>query len=121
MIIALWIATGALALAFAMAGTMKLITPYAQVATQARMEWTEEVTPPQLKTIGALEVVGAVGMILPAATGLFSWLTPTAAFALALMMGVAVSLHARRRENATPSIVLGSLALLIGIGWTVLP
>lgn len=119
MIIALWIATGALALAFAMAGSMKLITPYAKVAGQDRMEWTEEVTPSQLKTIGALEVVGAVGMVLPAATQVVPWLTPVAAFALAIMMGVAVALHVRRRENSTPSVILGTLALLIGIGWTV--
>lgn len=120
MIIALWIATGALALAFAMAGTMKVIKPYAQIAGQERMEWTEEVTPAQLKTIGALEVVGAIGMILPAATGVAPWLTPTAAFALAAMMGVAFALHLRRAENGTPSAVLGVLALLIGIGWVVL-
>ena len=120
MIIALWIATGALALAFAMAGTMKVITPYAQIAGQERMAWTEEVTPAQLKTIGALEVVGAVGMILPAATHLAPWLTPTAAFALAGMMGVAAALHARRRESGTPSIVLVVLALLVGIGRLVL-
>lgn len=119
MIIALWIATGALALAFAMAGSMKLVKPYAQIAGQDRMEWTEEVTPSQLKVIGALEVVGAVGMILPAATQVVPWLTPTAAFGLALMMGFAAALHARRRENGTPSIVLGALALLIGIGWVV--
>lgn len=101
MIIALWIATAVLALAFAMAGSMKVAKPYAQIAGQDRMEWTEEVTPAQLKTIGALEVVGAVGMILPAATGIAPWLTPVAAFALAVMMGVAFALHVRRRENGT--------------------
>ncbi|MCB1273412.1 MAG: DoxX family protein [Leucobacter sp.] len=120
MIIALWIATAVLALAFAMAGSMKVAKPYAQIAGQDRMEWTEEVTPAQLKTIGALEVVGAVGMILPAATGIAPWLTPVAAFALAVMMGVAFALHVRRRENGTPSLVLAAISLLVGIGWLVL-
>lgn len=118
MIIALWIVTALFAAAFAMAGTMKTITPYAQVRT--KMAWVEEVTPAQLKGIGALEVIGAIGLILPAATGIAPWLTPVAAFALALTMAVAVALHLRRRESFAPSLVLGLAALAIGFSWVVL-
>lgn len=115
MIIALWIVTGILALLFVMAGSMKVVTPYGSV--REKMGWVESVTPPQLKGIGALEVLGALGMVLPAATGIAPWLTPIAAFGLFVMMVVAVALHVRRKESATPSIVLGIIALLVGIGW----
>jgi hypothetical protein len=117
MIIALWIVTGILALLFVMAGSMKVVKPYSAVREQ--MGWVETVTPPQLKGIGALEVIGALGMVLPAATGIAPWLTPIAAFGLFVMMVVAVALHVRRKESATPSIVLGILALVVGISWIV--
>lgn len=115
MIIALWIITALFAAAFTMAGTMKVVTPYEKVRTN--MAWVEVVTPSQLKGIGILEVVGAIGMILPAATGIAPWLTPAAAFGLALTMTVATVLHIRRREPFTPSLVLGVIALVIGVAW----
>lgn len=118
MSIALWIVTGIFAALFAMAGTMKVVTPYADVRT--KMAWVETVTPGQLKTIGALEALGAIGMILPAATGIAPWLTPVAAFALLLTMVVATALHVRRKEPTTPSVVLGAFALVVGIGWLAL-
>lgn len=117
MIIALWIVTAIFAAAFAMAGTMKVVTPYQQV--REKMSWVEAVTPAQLKGIGALEALGAIGLILPAATGITPWLTPVAAFALALTMAVAIVLHLRRREAFAPSLVLGLVALAIGTAWVV--
>lgn len=117
MIIALWVVTGILAVMFVAAGSMKVVKPYAEV--RGKMEWVETVSPPQLKGIGALEVLGALGMVLPAATGIASWLTPIAAFGLFGMMVVAAALHMRRKESATPSIVLGIIALVVGIGWLV--
>ncbi|MFF2493601.1 DoxX family protein [Agromyces sp. NPDC058064] len=119
MIIALWIVTAVLALAFVMAGTMKVVTPYERVGENERMAWVETVNPAQLKGIGALEVIGALGLVLPAATGIAPWLTPVAAFALAGMMAVAVGLHLRRREPFVPSLVLGVVAVAIGTGWLV--
>ncbi|WP_022890432.1 DoxX family protein [Agromyces italicus] len=117
MIIALWIVTAMLALAFVMAGTMKAVTPYERVGE--KMPWVEDVNPAQLKGIGVLEAIGAIGLILPAATGIAPWLTPVAAFGLAGMMAVAVGLHIRRREPFAPSLVLGIIALAVGIGWLI--
>lgn len=117
MIIALWVVTGVLAALFAMAGFMKVITPYGQV--REKMAWVETVNAGQLKTIGALEVLGAVGMVLPAATGIAPWLTPLAAAGLFMMMVVATILHVRRKESVIPGLPLGLAALALSIGWTV--
>ncbi|WP_127792020.1 DoxX family protein [Agromyces sp. LHK192] len=118
MIIALWILTGLLAVAFVGAGTMKALRPHAALA--GNMPWVEDVTPPQLKAIGILELLGGLGLVLPAATGILPWLTPVAAFALTVTMGVAVALHVKRSEGFVPSLVLGILSAVVGVGWIVL-
>lgn len=117
MIIALWIVTGLLAALFLMAGSMKALK--SREAVLANMAWVEEVSAPQLKAIGVLEVLGAVGLVLPAATGILPWLTPVAAFALAVTMGVALALHVKRKEPFVPSLVLGVVSVLVGVGWLV--
>ena len=60
MYIALWVVTGIFAALFAMAGSMKVVKPYAGIREQ--MEWVETVTPAQLKGIGIVEVLGAIGI-----------------------------------------------------------
>lgn len=119
MYIALWVVTGIFAALFAMAGTMKVVKPYAGIREQ--MEWVETVTPGQLKGIGIVEVLGAIGLILPAATGIAPWLTPGAAVGLLVTMIVATALHVRRKEPIVPSLVLGIVALVVAIDWIVIP
>ena len=106
MYIALWVVTGIFAALFAMAGSMKVVKPYAGIREQ--MEWVETVTPAQLKGIGIVEVLGAIGLILPAATGIAPWLTPVAAVGLLVTMIVATALHVRRKEPFLPSLILGA-------------
>jgi uncharacterized membrane protein YphA (DoxX/SURF4 family) len=118
MIIALWIVTVLLAVLFAMAGAMKAVK--SREAVLENMAWVEEVSAGQLKTIGLLELAGAIGLVLPAATGMLPWLTPVAAFALAITMVFAVALHVKRKESFVPSLVLGVVALAVGIGWLLL-
>lgn len=117
MYIALWVVTGIFAALFAMAGTMKAVTPYGQV--REKMAWVEDVTPAQLKGIGIVELLGAIGLILPAATGIAPWLTPVAALGLLVTMVVATALHVRRKEPLVPSLILGIVALVVAIGWIV--
>lgn len=117
MIIALWVVTGLLAALFAMAGLMKVATPYDKV--REKMAWVESVTPAQLKIIGALEVLGALGLVIPAATGIAPWLTPLAAAGLFVMMVVATVLHVRRKETVVPGLPLGVVALALAMGWVV--
>ena len=83
--VVLWIIAGLLAVAFAGAGLMKLTQPKPKLAA-AGMPWTEDFSDGQVKGIGALEVLGALGLILPAALGIAEVLTPIAAVGLALLM-----------------------------------
>lgn len=109
MIIALWILNALLALAFIAAGSMKVARPKSALVA-AGMGWADDFTDPTVKLIGASEVVGGIGLILPLLTGIAPILTPIAATALTIVMIGAVVVHVRRQENATPSIVLGVLA-----------
>jgi uncharacterized membrane protein YphA (DoxX/SURF4 family) len=113
-LIALWIINGLLALAFIAAGFTKLVR--AKPALQAAgMAWTEDFPDARIKLIGAAEVVGAVGLVVPLLTGIAPILTPIAATALALLMAGAVVVHVRRKENPAPSFVLGILSAVSAV------
>ena len=114
----IWIAQILLALLFLMAGLMKLTQPLDKL--QARMAWIESIHPRSLvRVIGLLEMAGAVGVILPAVTGIVPVLTPLAAAGLVLTMIGALALHLRRGDaivRAVPSVVLLALAIFVMYG-----
>ena len=118
MIIALWIATGLLALVFLAAGVTKSTTPREKLVP--KMAYMADLSDGQARTVGILEFLGALGLVLPAATGILPWLTPVAAFALALTMAGGAALHIKRKESFVPALVLGILALVVGIGWVLI-
>ncbi len=112
----LWIVAGLLAAAFAAAGLMKLTQPKAKLAASG-MAWTEDFSDGAVKGIGAVEVLGAIGLILPAATGIATVLTPLAAAGLALTMVGAAITHLRRGEGSMVpiNVVLGGLAVFVAV------
>ncbi|ABS04124.1 DoxX family protein [Kineococcus radiotolerans] len=114
--VVLWIVAGLLALAFLGAGLMKLAQPRTKLAASG-MAWVEDSSDGKVKAIGALEVLGALGLILPAALGTATILTPLAAAGLAIVMLGAVVVHARRGESKALGgpLVLGVLALVLAI------
>ena len=113
--IALWVAQGVLALAFLAAGAMKLVMPIADL--HDALAWTADVPTALVRLIGLAEVLGALGLVLPAATRVRPRLTPLAAAALALDMGVATLFHLARGEaSAVPAtLILG--AALAFVAW----
>ncbi len=114
--IVLWIVQIVLALAFAMAGIMKVTQPVNRLET--RMGWVKDVGPRGVRLIGSLEILGAIGLILPAITGIWPWLTPLAAAGLALTMVGAMITHGRRGEYSSigANLVLLLLALFVVYG-----
>jgi uncharacterized membrane protein YphA (DoxX/SURF4 family) len=114
--VVLWIIAGLLAAAFAGAGLMKLAQPKAKLAASG-MAWTEDFSDSQVKGIGAVEVLGALGLILPAALGIAEILTPLAAAGLAITMVGAAITHLRRGEGSMVpiNVVLGGLAVFVAV------
>ena len=114
--IVLWVVQALLALAFAGAGLMKL-TSERKVLVDRGMGWAEHYSGGAVKLIGAVEVLGAIGLVLPAALGIAPVLTPIAAAGLALVMAGAVVDHVRRDDakGAVPALVLGVLSLFVAV------
>lgn len=111
----LWIVAGLLALAFLGAGAMKLSRPREKLA--ASMGWVNDFSAPMVKTIGALEVLAALGLILPAATGIAPILTPLAAVGLVLVMIGAIITHLRRGEKQMIVVNVVLLILAAVVAW----
>lgn len=112
----LWLAQGLLALAFAMAGTFKLLTPIADLA--AKMSWIQDASPILVRFIGATELAGALGLILPSVTRIQPKLTVLAALGLVLVMALGAGVHLMHGEaNRLPvNIFLGGLAGFVAWG-----
>lgn len=107
-----------LALTFAAVGYSHAFG-FERAAQRPRMGWMSAVGRQSMAVIGVLAVLGAIGLILPAATGILPWLTPTAAAALALLMVFAAMFHARRPgegPNIVGNAVLGVVAALVAYG-----
>lgn len=114
--IVLWVVQVVVALGFATSGFVKVTQPISSLKNQ--MAWVVEVPAGLVRFIGAAELLGAVGLILPAATGLGSGLTIAAAVGLALIMVLALGFHLQRGEynRLSPSAVLLLLSLVVVIG-----
>ena len=119
--IVIWIFQGLLAFAFFAAGMMKVVTPK-PVLIEKLGDWVTKVPGEGLKVIGVLEVLGALGMILPMALAILPILTPLAAIGLALTMVGAIILHANRKEYSklAPNFILLTLAVCVILGRLVL-
>jgi uncharacterized membrane protein YphA (DoxX/SURF4 family) len=113
---ALWVAQILLALGFFMAGMMKLFRPYEKITEM--MAWAKDFSPGIVKTIGLLEVLGAIGVIAPAITGILPVLVPIAAAGLALTMIGAMITHIRIGEGSkiAPNIILLLIAVFVAVG-----
>ena len=114
----LWIVQGLLAAAFLMAGSIKLLKPKSELKPQLG-DWVDSLSEPVFKIIGVLEVLGAIGLILPMAIQILPVLTPIAAIGLAMTMLGAMILHFQRNEKEdaiNKNMPLLLLALFVTVG-----
>ena len=104
----IWALQIVLTAVFFMAGAMKLMKPKEEI--QEKMAWVEDFDGSHIRAIGALEVLAAVGLIVPAIFGIGEPLVGWAAVGLVLLMLGAAVTHARRGEY---SFVAMNVALAI--------
>ena len=116
--IALWVVQGLLALLFLMSGSMKAFTPLATM--RKKMTWANDFPTAFVRFLGLAELLGAIGLIAPAVTGIQSWLTVAAAVGFVVVMVSASVFHASRREYqhlGIPLVLLGlSVFVVLGRG-----
>ncbi|SDY00480.1 DoxX family protein [Paenibacillus sp. CF384] len=113
--IALWIAQILLALMFLMGGIMKTFQ-YEKVS--ASMPWAKDASRGFVLLIGLSELLAAIGFIVPTATDILPWLAGVAAIGIAVIMVLAIGVHARRSENqaVVMNVVLLAIAVFVAIG-----
>jgi hypothetical protein len=114
--IALWVLQGVLAVLFAAAGMRHIIMPRAQAAK--RSQWVLATPPWFLPCLGAAEVAGAVGLILPMELSILPRLSIAAAIGLAVVMGGATVFHRARKEQPQSMVTfaLMLIAVFIAVG-----
>lgn len=109
MSIVLWIAQAVLAALFALSGLSKLVQQKDKLAE--KYTWMDDFSTPMVRVIGALEVAGGIGLVVPPVAA-------PAATGLAVLMLLAAGLHVRRREprGVVVTAVLLVLTALIAVG-----
>jgi uncharacterized membrane protein YphA (DoxX/SURF4 family) len=113
----LWIVAVLLAVVYLASGGGKLIVPKEKLAAAPGAGWVEDFSAGTVKAIGALEVLAAVGLILPAAIDIVPVLVPLAALGLMMIMVGAVITRIRRHEAKFMMADLAYLALAGFVAW----
>jgi DoxX-like family len=115
---ALWVVQGLLAALFLFSGGMKLILPLEQMTGPIALPG------PFLRFIGVVEVLGALGLILPGLLRIRPELTPLAAAGLLIVMigATVVTLAVGDVAPALIPALVGLLAAFVAYGrWRLAP
>ncbi|MFB2557049.1 DoxX family protein [Herbiconiux liangxiaofengii] len=108
MLIAYWIVAGLLAVFYVYSGGMKVAR--SREALRPMMGWVDDMPLGAVRVIGGLEVLGAIGLIVPPLVGILPWLALAAAVGLVLVQVGAAVVHLRRGEKVWMNVVLAILA-----------
>src|SRR5690606_167948 len=112
--IAVWIIQGLLAAAFIFAGVNKA---FRYEYAHATLPWVKDVPRGLTNFIGVAELLGGLGLLLPALTGIMPWLTPLAATGLALVMVLAAGFHMTRKEWPAIGFNMALLVLAVFVAY----
>ncbi|MEU6348711.1 DoxX family protein [Streptomyces sp. NPDC047072] len=113
----LWIAAGLLATVALTGGISKTFVPVAKLAAAPGGGWTGDNGAAFVRSLGAVELLAAVGLVLPAAVGVAPVLVPVTAVCWVLLMVGAMITHGRRGERGFVVLNLVYLVLAAVIAW----
>jgi len=113
--LAYWITAGLLAAFYLYAGGIKVVQSRERLLPM--MGWIDRVPMPLVRTIGTLEILGAVGLILPPLTGIAPWLAVAAAIGLALIQVGGIAVHLSRGEARLIGLNIALLAAAVAAAW----
>ncbi|MEU8874571.1 DoxX family protein [Streptomyces javensis] len=92
-----WIVAGLPALFYLYGGGVKVIRSRDQL--RPMMAWVDTTPMAAVRAIGVIEVLGAVGLILPPLTGIAPWLALAAAIGFVILQIGATRVHLRRGDR----------------------
>ena len=115
--IALWILAGLLAIVMLVGSATKLFVPKDRLAAVRGGGWTGDASVGFVKTMGALEGLAAVGLLVPAAVDIAPFMVPVTAICVVLLMVGAMITHGRRHESAFVVLNVVYLAMAAFVAW----
>ncbi|MEQ6024897.1 DoxX family protein [Streptomyces salinarius] len=89
--IAYWIVAGLLALFYCYAGTLKVTRSRDRL--RPMMAWVDRIPLPAVRALGTVEILGAIGLVLPPLTGIAPSLATAAAVGFVLLQTGAIAVH----------------------------
>lgn len=111
---ALWITQTLLSVTLVWAAYMKIFrTPE---VLSAMWPWVGQVPPWLVKLTGAIDLLGGLGLVLPALLSIRPVLTFLAAAGVVVLMACAMAFHLSRGESPVFNIVFGALAAFVAWG-----
>ncbi|WP_276369678.1 DoxX family protein [Chryseolinea sp. H1M3-3] len=105
----LWIAQSLLAAMFTSGGLLKIFVPKEKMI--AKQPFVQDYSSIQIRLIGLAEILGAIGIIVPFATGIMPILTPIAAMGLCTIMILAIRIHVQTKETAKVVIIVAMVII----------
>ena len=112
----LWVLQIVLALVFLPLGLLALGGSRERVLRVA--PWVEDFPEPVVRVVGVLEILGGLGVVLPAVLGVWTLLVPVAATGLGLLMIGVIVEHLMRGElnriSAPAALLVAATAVAIG-------
>ena len=112
----LWIAQIVAAALFGLAGAMKTTLSPENLVSKG-MSWAGRYPAGSVKIVGWVEILGAMGLILPQLWNIAPILTPLSALGCAIIMLLAAIDHLKNGENKNIFMNIVLLALCIYIAW----
>ncbi|GGN25659.1 DoxX family protein [Streptomyces fuscichromogenes] len=105
-----WIVAGLLALFHLYAGGLKAVRSRERL--RPMMAWVDGMPMAAVRAIGGVEVLGAIGLVLPRLTGVAPWLVQVAAVGFAVLQVSAIGVHLRMGDR---QVALNALLLLTAV------
>ncbi len=115
MLVAYWIVAGLLAFMYLFSGGIKVVRSKEQL--RPMMGWVDSMPFALVRTIGTLEVLGAIGLIVPPLTGIAPWLALVAAIGFVIVQLGAIIVHLRRSEARQLGLNVGLLGAAARTLW----
>jgi hypothetical protein len=114
--LALWIAAGLLAVVSLAGGISKTFMPKEKLDAHPA-SWTPNASVGFVKTLGILELLAAVGLVLPAVVDIAPVMVPVTAVCWVLLMVGAIITHRRLGQAKLVLLTAGYLALAVFVAW----
>jgi len=109
--LALWIAAGVLTAVALFGGVTKTLVPKQRLAAAPGGEWTADMGVGFVKSLGVLELLAAVGLVVPALVGIAPVMVPVTAVCWVLLMIGAMITHVRHDDGV--KFVMVNLTYLV--------